>query len=177
MAGLCPVQQLAWGWKLNELPSFLNDNTFLPDWRAIYTDVPFRTDTQVKADAQKYLNDRRRQIITIKVIMTLWLAVIPAIWAVTQYLGPAWLGALVMIYTLWQIWQAWRKLIGLKKRTPREEEKAEKDRKMVHYYYHCERNPDGFLRLKAENYEKEITERTRKEVQQLASAQQQNSRT
>jgi hypothetical protein len=29
----------------------------------------------------------------------------------------------------------------------------EKERKMAHYFYHCERNPDGFARLRNENFE------------------------
>ena len=43
------TKQIVSSWKLKELPSFLNDTMSIPDWRAIYTDVPFRTDTQVKA--------------------------------------------------------------------------------------------------------------------------------
>jgi hypothetical protein len=155
-------------WKLNELPSFLNDTSSIPDWRTIYKDIPFRTDAEVKASANVYLKERRKQIIAVKVMLTIWLAVIPATWAIIQYIGPEWLGFLVMFYTLWRVWREWRKLMGLKKPTPREREKAEKERKMAHYYYHCERNPEGFSRLKSENFTKEINERTRKEAQQLS---------
>lgn len=162
------TNNIASSWKLKELPPFLNDTSSLPDWRTIYIDIPFRTDTQVKAAAFAQLKDRRRQIIVMKIILTLWLGVIPATWAVIQYLGPEWLGFLVVIYTLWQIWRAWRKLMGLSKPSPRELEKAEKERKMAHYYYHCERNPDGFSRLKVENFTKDISERTRKEAEELA---------
>ena len=38
---------------------------------------------------------------------------------------------------------------------PEHKEKAEKKRKMDHYYYHCERNPEGFMRLKFENFDGE----------------------
>ncbi len=54
---------------------------------------------------------------------------------------------------------------------PAEEEKAEKERKMNHYYYHCERNPAGFARLLVENVEKDTSERIRKEAEELAKKQ------
>ena len=38
---------------------------------------------------------------------------------------------------------------------------------MNHYFYHCERNPEGFMRLKVENFEREAKERTLKEVEAL----------
>lgn len=37
---------------------------------------------------------------------------------------------------------------------PGYKEKQAKELKMRHYYYHCERNPDAFGRLKAENFAK-----------------------
>jgi hypothetical protein len=39
------TQEIAFSWKLNEVPKLLNDTTSIPDWRKIYKDVPFRTDT------------------------------------------------------------------------------------------------------------------------------------
>jgi hypothetical protein len=38
---------------------------------------------------------------------------------------------------------------------------------MKHYFYHCERNPEGFARLKAENFEREAKERIIKEAELL----------
>ncbi len=38
---------------------------------------------------------------------------------------------------------------------------------MRHYFYHCERNPEGFARLKVENFEREAKEQTLKEAEAL----------
>jgi hypothetical protein len=38
---------------------------------------------------------------------------------------------------------------------------------MEHYYEHCERNPEGFERLRLENLDSEARERTRLEVNEL----------
>jgi len=37
---------------------------------------------------------------------------------------------------------------------PGHKAKMEKQRKAAHYIYHCERNPEGFARLRAENFER-----------------------
>jgi hypothetical protein len=150
--------------KLKELPPFLNDTTALRDWRTIYKDVPFRTDTQVKADAQAQLQKTRKQNLTLKIFLVLWVAVIPAAWETLQHFGPGWLALAVYVYALWRAFRTGRKLFGRNKPSRSEEEKSEKERKMAHYYYHCELNPTGFASLKVENFEKDISERTRKEA-------------
>jgi hypothetical protein len=167
---LLPTGKVVTSWKLDDLRTYLKTAPPHPDWRTIYADVPFRTSSQVKADADKYVQERRQQNFVLKLILLIWVCVIPATWAIVQYLGPEWLGLVVLIYSLWQIWRTWMKMSGRAKPSQAELEKAEKERKMAHYYYHCERNPIGFERLKAENFEKSISERTRKEAEELAEA-------
>jgi len=53
------------------------------------------------------------------------------------------------------------------KPSQREKQEAERNLKMSHYFYHCERNPEGFNRLKIENFEREAIEGTRKEAEEL----------
>jgi hypothetical protein len=158
---------LTYAWKVEGLPSLLNDTTDLPDWRAIYKDVPFRTDTEVKANANREQSKTRKQILTLKIILTIWLAAIPAAWAIIQYLGPEWLAIAVLLYSLWQAFRTARKLFGRAEPSRSEKEKAEKERKMGHYFYHCERNPKGFARLMVENFEREARERILKEAEVL----------
>lgn len=155
-------------WNIDDLTSFLETAPPHPDWRKIYGDVPFRTDAQVKADADQSLGERRKQVRILKIFFVLWLAIIPAAFATFEFLGPQWLGAIVLIYSLWKAWRAGVKIWGRAKPSRREEEKAEKQRKIDHYYYHCERNPDGFLRLKLENFEKDATERVKNEAEQIS---------
>jgi hypothetical protein len=38
---------------------------------------------------------------------------------------------------------------------------------MRHHHYHCERNPEGFLRLKQENVERESREEIQREANSL----------
>jgi len=161
------TNEIASSWRIDELPTFLNDTTSLPDWRTIYKDVPFRTDTQVKTNAQMQLNQTRKQNLTLVIILVFWVAVIPAAWETIKHFGPGWLGLAVYVYALWQAFRTGRKLFGHVKPTRLEEEKAEKERKMNHYYYHCERNPAGFAKILIENIEKDTAERTLKEAEDL----------
>jgi hypothetical protein len=158
---------LTYAWKIEGLPPFLNDTTNLPDWRTIYKDVPFRTDAEIKANANRKWIRIRKQNFTLKVVLAVWLAVIPATWAIVQYLGPTWLAIAVLLYSLWQTFRAARRLFWRVEPSELEKEKFEKDMKMRHYFYHCERNPEGFARLKVENFEREAKERILKEAEVL----------
>jgi hypothetical protein len=158
---------LTYAWKVEELPPFLNDTINLPDWRTIYKDVPFRTDAEVKANANREWLKIRKQNLILKVILALWLAAYPAAWAIVQYLGPEWLAVAVLLYSLWQAFRTARKLFWRVEPSKSEKEKAEKELKMGHYFYHCERNPEGFARLKVENFEREAKERILKEAEAL----------
>ena len=48
-----------------------------------------------------------------------------------------------------------------------EKKKSEKQRTMEHYYYHCERNPCGFEKLKIENFEQDAKDKNIAEYQRL----------
>lgn len=52
---------------------------------------------------------------------------------------------------------------GLKKRSKRMEEKEREETEMRHHHYHCKKNPEGFMRLKIENFERAEMERIQKE--------------
>jgi hypothetical protein len=156
-------------WKSGDLDEYLKANPARNDLREIYRDVPFKTELDVKNNADKYIKERRQQNITLKIIFVLWLAIIPATVAIFEYFGPRWLETLVLSYTLWKAYRAGRKLLGHYKPSKREQEKAEEEQKKRHYYYHCERNPAGFLRLKSENFNADARERVRVEAERVAS--------
>jgi len=73
----------------------------------------------------------------------------------------------VLLYSLSQAFRTARKLFWHLEPSKSEKEKAEKELTMGHYYYHCERNPEGFARLKVENFEREARERIVKEAEAL----------
>lgn len=163
---LPPSGEISASWKLDDLSAFVKSAP-PSDWRPIYTDIGYTTEGQVKANADKYVQERRQQIRVLKIILGLWFCVVPATWAIVQYVGSEWLARGVVIYALWQAWRTWLKVSGGSRPSPQELAKAAKTRKMEHFYYHCERNPIGFARLKAENLDKEISANARKEAAAL----------
>jgi hypothetical protein len=125
-----------WGlFKDNELPSAHMDSSYL---ERVYEGIPFRLQAEVRQKAQ------REARITGRV---------------------DWLGySLSAISISVGIYKA-AKAMGWLKPSQRAKEEAEKDLKMRHYFWHCERNPEAFKRLKFENFEREAIERTRKEAE------------
>lgn len=162
-----PAGDFVHSWQHTDLDGFLKANPSQVDLRTAHKDIPFKTDAQLQADADIFVQQRRRQNRYLKAILFGWLAVIPAGIALFQYLGPEWLGLVALIFSLWKAGRAGFRLWRNSKPTPWEEAKAEKQHKMDHYYYHCERNPEGFARLKVENFQKEAAERTRKQAEAL----------
>ena len=119
--------------------------------REMYAGVPFRTKADVAAKSAAWVRQRQREVLTWRVIFFAWVAVLPASYAVFEFFGPEWFGAIVLAYVLWKTGRAGQRVLGHAKRSRAEEERAEKERKMKHYFYHCERNPKGFLHLEIEN--------------------------
>jgi hypothetical protein len=159
---------LSFSWQLEGLPPFFSDSNNLPDWRSIYKNIQFRTDTEVKSTAKQTLVERKKQNLLIKIVLVIWLAVIPATLAYVQFQYPIYyLEVLILLYSFWQAINNARKFFGHKKPSQTEKESAEKELKMGHYFYHCENNPVGFARLKIENFEREARERTLSEANAL----------
>jgi hypothetical protein len=156
-------------WNLSAADEYLRNLPPHVDWSVTYADIPFKTSSQIKSDSDKYLQKVRRQAIAAKIIFALWLSVIPATWAILQYVGPKWLAASVLAYSLFKAWRAWLKVIGRIKPPKTEIAKAEKQQKMEHYFYHCERNLAAFARLKSENFEIDLREKTREEAAKLTT--------
>lgn len=156
-------------WTLADLDKHLKAHPLPADLRAIYSGVPFRTPADLKVEMDNYVRERRTQKLILTALAVAWFVVIPVVWATYQLLGPQWVSWLVYLYALWQGFRALGRLMGYRKASAKETAKEEKERKMAHYYYHCELNPDGFMRLKAGNFERQAREGLRKEAAEVAA--------
>ncbi len=58
-------------------------------------------------------------------------------------------------------------MLGYTKKSEREKAKEAAELRMRHHHYHCELNPDGFARLKHENFVRETNEQTLQEKRAL----------
>jgi hypothetical protein len=154
-------------WIPGELDAFLRTTFQKPDWRTIYLDIPYKIDDEVKASVAHSVRRTQIQNRTLKIVLVFWLAVVPAGLAAFEYFGPQWLALAVLLLSLWKACQAGLKIWGKVQPSTAETAKAEKRRKMAHYYYHCELNHRAFASLLAENLGQDLREQTLREAAEL----------
>lgn len=125
----------------------------------VYEGLPFRRQVDVQHKAlREALNTGR----AIRLIVLLVVGVPLLIQVVA--LGIDWIGYVLSGISIFVGLYKLCKAMGWVKSSKREILEAEKSNKMRHYYYHCEKNPDAFNRLKVENFEREAIERTHREA-------------
>ena len=75
-----------------------------------------------------------------------------------------------LIALFYSIYKAIQKLLELTGKWPKSKRKKEKEQEELlknHYYYHCQMNPEGFQKLKNENFENMSKEDIKKEAESL----------
>lgn len=106
------------------------------------------------------------QVKRFRLILFAWLVVIPVVWALLEWSSEI-LGLLVLVFVVFKaIIQALR-IFGYLPKTQRQIEKEDRDMKMQHYFFHCERNPEAFQRLKFENFRNEAIEDTQAKAHEI----------
>lgn len=139
----------------------------------VYADVPHEI-TSEAAREKEFLTELHSVRIGKRLVITwlvIWGAAIPAGVAILEWAAPWWwLSVLVLAYSLYKATRQALKLIGLWKPSHRECEAREMRDRTETYYQECERNPQGFQRLKMENLERETREQIQREARELREA-------
>ncbi|MCP8898307.1 hypothetical protein [Gilvimarinus xylanilyticus] len=131
---------------------------------SVYKDINFRTQEEIRQSAQESLKPMRR----LKFLILIWAVFIPALIAVLEFFSPTWVALIALAYSLWQAYQKYLIMTGRKVKKDAEIEKEKEKQRMEHHHYHCELNPDGFVRLRNENFKADAKYRTRKEYDALS---------
>lgn len=145
--------------KDEELPDHALDQAYL---KAAYSDVGFRTSEDLRQKSEKY----HRTLRIGWFVVFVWAVIVPAMVAILEW-SSDWLSLVVLAYSLWKALVKALQLTGKCKKSPKEIEQEQETLRMRHHHYHCEQNPDGFMRLKMENFEKEERERIQKEMEAI----------
>lgn len=133
--------------------------------KAIYASLPSRT----LPSRAEFRNEQRRKVRFATALALSLFVVAPAAWAIIGFNSPQWLAQLLLFYALGTIYIKALKLLGMWPKTAADEAKAREELAIKHHHYHCERNPEGFNRLKAENFEREEREKTKALAESLKS--------
>jgi hypothetical protein len=156
------TNQIIKHWRLlgnNELPPEQMKSEYLA---RVYEGLPFRRQEDVELEAYRKARSSGRAI---RFIVFLVVGV-PVLIEIIS-LGINWIGYLLSGISISIGLYKLGKAMGWIKPSQRDQEKAEKNRKMDHYFYHCEKNPEAFNRLKIENFERETIERTIREEEAI----------
>ena len=146
----------------NELPDVALDQKWL---RQVFSSIPSKTGQQLKAEANKDMVSQRVGWW----FVFLWAIVVPLAVEIIEWWSEL-LGTVVVGYAVCKAAIEALRLTGKLPKSKRAEEKEAKELKMQHYYYHCERNPEAFMRLKLENFEREEIERTENTAKALKAS-------
>jgi len=153
---------IAFYWELlnnDDLPSSALEERRLLD---IYRDLSHTTQAERTRNAVSSAKSIRLGLI----VIALWGVAVPVAVALIGFASPI-LGGLVIAYSIGKAgWQA-MKMLGYVGRSEREKQKDAEELRMRHHHDHCERNPEGFMRLKVENFERDAREQTHREADEL----------
>lgn len=150
-------------WELlrdEDIPAHALSNEFI---HRVYSEFTRRTSSQIKADLQQKARGTR---LFVRLIF-LWTVILPATVAVVEFYAPQWLAIFVFLYGLSKIAIKGLRMKGIIKKLKSELAKEEEIRRMKHHHYHCERNPEGFLRLKLENFKRMAADEVKKEAESV----------
>lgn len=116
----------------------------------IYKSIPSRNADEVRNQARAKAKTLKRAATLISVFVI----GIPLAVEILSF-GITWIGYVIAgVSVLIGLYKA-AKAFGWIKPSERQKRAAEKRQKMEHYFYHCERNLEGFMRRKIENFERE----------------------
>lgn len=127
--------------------------------KEIFIDIPFKTGYEINKQA-------RRNLYRLKAgwwVVFIWAVVVPLIVAVLEWWSDL-LGYLVLGYAFFKAFMEGLRLAGRIPKSKQQKEKEAEELRMKHHHYHCERNPEAFNKLKAENLGRILKEATNKEA-------------
>lgn len=126
----------------------------------LFSDFPFTTDAEYNADKKI-----RRQQIESGYLLLLFVPFAAALIYESMIYFNRLFSLLAFFYIIFKIVQKALKFLGKWPKSEREKEKERVDRLKDHYYYYCDKNPEGFKKLISETLEKEAREKVKEEAE------------
>ena len=142
-----------------ELPKAALDPSYI---RKIYSEISFRTGRQNREAAEAHA----KQIRLGWWVVFIWAVVVPLAVSILGWWSD-WLSIIVLLYSLYK---AIEKALRLMDKWPKSKLEIQKEvdlREMQHHHFHCKSNPEGFNRLKNENFQRWLLEDTHQKAVSL----------
>ncbi|OOX30280.1 hypothetical protein BJL83_19700 [Vibrio parahaemolyticus] len=149
-----------WGGFLEgELAESMPDNDAL---KLTYKELPSKSSEEAERD----LRQRILGISAIKWFALFTAVLIPALIAFLGWSHPLF-SAIALIVAWYKCADKWLSLTGRKIKTESELAKEEDNRLKEHHHYHCKINPDGFTKLKLENFKASREQRLKDKLKEM----------
>lgn len=132
----------------------------------IYSDL----DSITREDIDLKIDQQRKIAKTGWVIVFVWAVLIPSLIAILGFFNLFFVGVVALAYSLFRAVRKALEMSGILKKTEAQKEKEKEELSKEHHHYHCKLNPNGFIKLRTENLNKEIRERIQKESQDIKNA-------
>jgi hypothetical protein len=128
----------------------------------IYSGLNYSTYEEVVAKQKIEVKGRKLLLL----VLTLWACVIPALIAFLGWSNPI-VSLIALAYSWYVAFNKGMKLWGRKKKSDKDLAKEKEQLAKDHHHYHCQLNPDAFLRLKNENFKKERLEKEKTKIESM----------
>jgi len=134
----------------------------------LFSDISFKTRAQVEEDSDRKLNERISSSKRIRFSLAIIDFVFPVVILIfSTFMSPMWYTIAIFLISLVA---PVRRLRQIYQKPSREKDKDhERQQKIKEYTYHCDRNPDGFLKLKLENWQEDARISVQKENAEINS--------
>jgi hypothetical protein len=155
-------QKICLYWQLlkdDQIPNVALNKEYIDN---IYAGLDYETYAELDAKRRKKINAIKRG----SFLLFLWLVVVPALIAILEYYSNI-LSIIALIYSLCMAIKTGLELRGKLPKSKRQKAKEEEERLKDHFYYHCQKNPEGFRKLVLENLEQMSKDQIAKEATAL----------
>jgi len=135
-------------WGSIEIPKYMQTESY---FEKIYVDIPYETSEEIAARVKKEEQPMRTFIGLYNVVWIVIVIIIPLSWAIAGMFYN--IVSLISTLGLFLV-GAYKTLkhFNIIKKTQREKNANDIKMRKEHYFYHCEKNPEGFNRLRNENW-------------------------
>jgi hypothetical protein len=159
ICGISPEQFRWGGFAVGELAEAMPENDII---KSIYKDLPSKTSENAEQDLKQHILGTS----TIKWFTLFAAVLIPALIAFLGWSHPLF-SAIALLVAWYKCADKWLSLTGRKIKTESELAKEQDDTLKEHHHYHCKLNPEGFAKLKLENFKASREQRLKEKLKAM----------
>ena len=145
--------------KNEEIPNDASNREYV---NKIYSNLQFKTFAELDNETK----NKRKKLKIGWYILFIWLVPFAILLAILENYNN-WVSFLAMAFSIFIAVRKGLEMFGRWPKSKRDRDKEKEEQLKNHYYYHCQLNPEGFAKLRNENFEKMAMDEITREVKSL----------